>query len=1252
VAYLSCYFFTSKNTKVKKIILHLLFWLCLPMFAFAQSLMLYKAGQNIATPASTNKNMPYEGNEHYQIDYDITGYYAGFGLNLNKTTDFSTFTHIRIAHKGLNAGQYFGLNLRSTGDIPSADARVAPSTTYQVTDIPLSKLLPPCEPFNIKAVTQLVGTVSGVAVSKGSLYIDAIELITKPVSNDPIDDDPQPSLQASATTWKRAKTMGYGINMPVAGDGNLQANQMYTEQDIMNLAQMGVKTIRLAVGFEFLMNKNAPYTLNTSHDAFKFIDKMIAWAIKYDINLILDNHIGLDADAKTPYWTDATYKTDIARIAALWRQITQKYSQTNPEKIFFELKNEPGGDRQKLTNKFFKKIASAVVDTIRKYDTKHTLIIPTSGYSPIDSLIATRPYNDDNIIYTFHNYDPWDFTYQGLTWFVNYNIDIPFPKAGDIAKMDCQYNTAKQWSQKYNVPIYNGEFGASGRSEPASRCNYITNTCAIMDKYDIPGTYWDPVGYYYNFGFFKDGIFEASKGISCFMDALHFTKPTQTIATSKNLYKGGQTEIVSAWVKEGTMVIAETTNDNPFEGGQHYKFDYKSTTGYNGGGLNFHNWWGYTKPPLDFTDGNYTHLRLSYKGLTPRQKLMGQLIYKYLRRENDGVLRDQTKSGTLVEIGTYNADYKTIDIPLESLKNNDLKGFWFVSAISFFLSDPTMAGTVYIDGIELINKNAPPPTPTNKLTVKVADVKVAKGAKIMIPVTTNDVIGNIRGFQFDIKTDKPNVIKLTKITPAKVSSPPFQYNLNLSATEASMVVFSLTEMVSLKANDILFYIETEVIGNVGDMVTLSFEGTNKFNDNIVTPTFEAGKITITNSAVKINGKITHAISNQAINQVKIDMEYSGNTAMTISGASGSYEKEVDANGSSLTIRPSKTGIMMSAIDIDDITATIAIIFGKNKNPYQALAADWNCDKKVDLDDILGIIDFILKGKNNANCMEDWHFAPMNHQFDTPFTHPNFIKLDNVNANSSANFMGIMRGDVDGSINPQAITSTEIRQNANDVALLISNQKMEANQTYIIPIIGKNFDDLKSLQFALKYDQNLLEITNKMVKLPNIYACDTEKAGKVSFLWSNYGEGSISWKGTEPFVSLEVRAKKTIDNLRNVISLDTMALKAKAKNISLQDLKVSFSVATTTPTNDLNSELQHISIYPNPTNGTCMITTTNNTQITMLKLINSMGEVILTKKIDAPQSVVHTTFSDLPIGMYYLQIDTNQGQIIRKLIIAE
>ncbi len=699
---------------MKKFLFPLILLLTLQNFSFAQSLAIYKGAVNKlsgpwvvnCTVASTTADSPFEGTNHYKNTYKINDKsYAGFGFGFNGASiDFTPYTHLHIAYRGMTAGQNMLIYLKNFQGQYSSSYSLPYSATYKEVDIPLAYYAPICSTYDLSKIVELIGSVDGTA--SGTVFFDAIELVKKNTNLGPADDDPKPSLAASTKTWNRINNVGYGVNVEIYNGGE-KATHTYTKKDIENFSKMNIKILRCAIGYEFLMDKNPPYALNLSHEGYKMIDSMIAWTGAYKIKLILDNHIGLDLGNKN-YMSNLLYASnDIPRLVAMWKQLTQRYATVDHERVFFELKNEPGINGFGLTNFNLRKINNAMIDAIRLIDKDRTLVIAPTGFSPVDSLETIRPYNDANIIYTFHNYDPYEFTYQGFTWFENSNIDIPFPKAGDAAKLACTFNRAKAWSKKFNVPIFNGEFGASGKADPASRCNYIKTVCAIMDSLAIPATYFSPEGFYYGFGFFKEGIFEYNQATPCFAEALHFKKPDLTYPATKAIYKNGKTEIVNVWKHE--MEFQEVTTDLPLEGGQHYKVSYPvSADGWRGGGLQFQNPWEFKKAPLDFTEGNYTHLKLSYKGLPAGQKVTMSLVYNYLLNLGPPNLTQKSKESNPFTLDVNSATYTTIEIPLASLINTNMKGLWFVSGIDMYVNSPTQAGSFYLDEIELVNKNAPP----------------------------------------------------------------------------------------------------------------------------------------------------------------------------------------------------------------------------------------------------------------------------------------------------------------------------------------------------------------------------------------------------------------------------------------------------------------------------------------------------------------------------------------------------------------
>jgi endoglucanase len=219
------------------------------------------------------------------------------------------------------------------------------------------------------------------------------------------------SSPAQNVAWERSNAMGKGFNLSNwleaswLGDDYPDVNA-YKKSDLEYLKGIGMKTVRMPMLFEWYSDTTPPYSLRETHNAYKFIDSVIKWTKELDMNLIIDNHHGRDL-------TDQNYLQQIPRLAGMWKNIIEKYGYLDPDKVFFELRNEPKND---ISNQHLRIVTQTVIDTIRKYNTAHTLIVGANHWNSGGSLILTTPYSDTNIIYTFHNYSPHHFTHQGFSW--------------------------------------------------------------------------------------------------------------------------------------------------------------------------------------------------------------------------------------------------------------------------------------------------------------------------------------------------------------------------------------------------------------------------------------------------------------------------------------------------------------------------------------------------------------------------------------------------------------------------------------------------------------------------------------------------------------------------------------------------------------------------------------------------------------------------------------------------------------------
>ncbi len=303
------------------------------------------------------------------------------------------------------------------------------------------------------------------------------------------------------------------------GDHVKMSEVMRRKQMLADAANQGIKNIRLPVCFSAWASLNEPFVWEYSQN-LAAVDSMVTWALARNLKIIIDLHHP-EMDGKFP--TAPTLK----RISWLWEQIATRYKNTDPEKVIFELWNEP----HDIKAEDWVALATPLVQKIRSIAPNHTIILGAHDWNGIDALNSFKPFADPNIIYTFHFYDPFVFTHQGASWTGMQDLkDVPFPAAangstpnvpaslkgswiesaannyqkdGIKEAMLRQLTKAKQWAITNNVPVYCGEFGSySEFAGQISRCNHAFVNYQALEMLEIPCSFWEWDG---GFNYFEKG---------------------------------------------------------------------------------------------------------------------------------------------------------------------------------------------------------------------------------------------------------------------------------------------------------------------------------------------------------------------------------------------------------------------------------------------------------------------------------------------------------------------------------------------------------------------------------------------------------------------------------------------------------------------------------------------------------------------------------------------------------------------------
>jgi hypothetical protein len=162
------------------------------------------------------------------------------------------------------------------------------------------------------------------------------------------------------------------------------------------------------------------------------------------------------------------------RYVEVVRGMARKLAAEDPEKVAFEPMNEPIVDCDSDGTSLWPDRQRKLFAAARASATKLTLVLTGACYSAASSLekIDPKTIPDDNVIWTFHSYDPFLLTHQGATWagdFIPYVTGLPYPlTAVPKAQLDVTLDTIRArikaeapWTRQNGLLAYLDEEVAS-----------------------------------------------------------------------------------------------------------------------------------------------------------------------------------------------------------------------------------------------------------------------------------------------------------------------------------------------------------------------------------------------------------------------------------------------------------------------------------------------------------------------------------------------------------------------------------------------------------------------------------------------------------------------------------------------------------------------------------------------------------------------------------------------------------------------
>ncbi|MEB3286199.1 MAG: glycoside hydrolase family 5 protein [Vampirovibrionales bacterium] len=298
-----------------------------------------------------------------------------------------------------------------------------------------------------------------------------------------------------------------------------ERRNFYTNEELRNLKEIGFTHIRLPITPYILVGNWESRQINPQ--GIELLDQAIQRILDHKLAVVVE----MAPDEPSPLAKNlATSDQAVENFAWLWDLLSKRYAKLDTERVFFEVLNEPHFDaylKPEQAKSRWDYVVGKIVPVIRKNAPDNTIIVTGYDWSYASSMKKVKLLDDQNIVYTFHYYDPMVFTHQGTSWIQVPDVgklkNMPYPptaencaafkqgmvtKTPDFVDRYCesfkpdaitkQMDSIGDWAQKNNLKVYMGEFGVhKNPSLPQARAAYIEDVRQAAEKNGIAWSMWD-----------------------------------------------------------------------------------------------------------------------------------------------------------------------------------------------------------------------------------------------------------------------------------------------------------------------------------------------------------------------------------------------------------------------------------------------------------------------------------------------------------------------------------------------------------------------------------------------------------------------------------------------------------------------------------------------------------------------------------------------------------------------------------------
>jgi endoglucanase len=291
----------------------------------------------------------------------------------------------------------------------------------------------------------------------------------------------------------------------------------FGQADVERISAFGFDHIRIPLDEVQLWDEQG----ERAPEAFELLGQALDWCEQADLRAVVDLHIVrshyFNAASEPPLFADPAEQD---KFCALWRDLSEALAQRPLDRVAYELLNEPIARDPDDWNR----LAARALAEVRAHEPERIVAIDSCGAADPRSFSELRVPEDEQLILSFHFYDPLLFTHYRAPWTAMRACESPINYPGELVPEE-EWNAfapelryacrnervfAEQDFERLLAPaltlakqtglaLWCGEFGALGTTPDPARERWYRDLLAALKRHEIPWTVWDYKG---DFGLF------------------------------------------------------------------------------------------------------------------------------------------------------------------------------------------------------------------------------------------------------------------------------------------------------------------------------------------------------------------------------------------------------------------------------------------------------------------------------------------------------------------------------------------------------------------------------------------------------------------------------------------------------------------------------------------------------------------------------------------------------------------------------